>query len=392
MRRQSDTDTAPRQSSTDTARCQSNTAAQRVVLYTENDPLTLANGRMLAPVEVAFETYGELDTERANAVFLCHALTGDAHAAAPDGWWRALVGPGLAVDTERFFVICPNLLGGCSGTTGPSSPDPTTGSAYGLDFPPLAVTDLVAVHRRLLEHLEIETLHAAIGGSLGGMQILQWLLDAPGQIARAAIVAASSRLSAQNLAFSAATRHAILSDPAFHSGAYALYSTRPSRGLSTARRVGHITYLSEDSMERRFARPAEPDPAPAADAREWLNSRYPVETYLDHQAETFLARFDALSYLWLSRVMDGFDPFAAPQTRVDPASSALVLSFSSDWRFGVAHSRRITEGLRRRGAERVTEIEVESALGHDSFLLEVPGYQDTIARFLGNRLEPTPPR
>jgi len=376
----SSTPTAPRPPDTDT---DADTAApQRVVLYTEDDPLTLANGRALAPVQVAYETYGELDAERANAVFLCHALTGSAHAAAPDGWWRTLVGPGLAVDTERFFVICPNLLGGCAGTTGPSSTDPATGNAYGLDFPPLAVTDLVAVHRRLLEHLEIETLHAAIGGSLGGMQVLQWLLDAPGQIARAAIVAASSRLSAQNLAFSAATRHAILSDPAFHSGAYAHYSTRPSRGLSTARRVGHITYLAEDSMDARFARPAEPDPAPPADAREWLSSRYPVETYLDHQAETFLARFDALSYLWLSRVMDGFDPFAAPQTRVDPATRALVLSFSSDWRFGVAHSRRIAEGLRRRGAEHVAEIEIESALGHDSFLLEAPGYQDAIARFL----------
>jgi homoserine O-acetyltransferase/O-succinyltransferase len=374
----SSTPTAPRPPDTnaDTA------APQRVVLYTEDDPLILANGRALAPVQVVYETYGELDAERANAVFLCHALTGSAHAAAPDGWWRTLVGPGLAVDTERFFVICPNLLGGCSGTTGPSSTDPATGNAYGLDFPPLAVTDLVAVHRRLLEHLEIESLHAAIGGSLGGMQVLQWLLDAPGQIARAGIVAASSRLSAQNLAFSAATRHAILSDPAFHSGAYALYSTRPSRGLSTARRVGHITYLAEDSMDARFARPAEPDPAPAADAREWLSSRYPVETYLDHQAETFLARFDALSYLWLSRVMDGFDPFAAPQTDVDPATRALVLSFSSDWRFGVAHSRRIAEGLRRRGAEHVAEIEIESALGHDSFLLEVPGYQDAIARLL----------
>jgi homoserine O-acetyltransferase len=372
-------------SSTPTAPRQPDTAApQRVVLYTEDDPLTLANGRALAPVQIAYETYGELDGESANAVFLCHALTGNAHAGAPDGWWRALVGPGLAVDTERFFVICPNLLGGCSGTTGPSSRDPATGSAYGLDFPPLAVTDLVAVHRRLLEHLEIENLHAAIGGSLGGMQVLQWLLDAPGQIGRAAIVAASSRLSAQNLAFSAATRHAILSDPAFHSGAYAHYSTRPSRGLSTARRVGHITYLAEASMERRFARPAEPDPAPAADAREWLSSRYPVETYLDHQAETFLARFDALSYLWLSRVMDGFDPFAALRTHVDPATRALVLSFSSDWRFGVAHSRRIAEGLRRRGAEHVTELEIESALGHDSFLLEVPGYQDAVAEFLAD--------
>jgi homoserine O-acetyltransferase len=223
------------------------------------------------------------------------------------------------------------------------------------------------------------------------MQVLQWLLDAPGQIGRAAIVAASSRLSAQNLAFSAATRHAILSDPAFHSGAYAHYSTRPSRGLSTARRVGHITYLAESSMEARFARPSEPDPAPPADAREWLSSRYPVETYLDHQAETFLARFDALSYLWLSRVMDGFDPFAAPiapppsaSAPLDHAVQALVLSFSSDWRFGAAHSRRIAEGLRRHGVQHVTELEIESALGHDSFLLEVPGYQDAIAQFLAD--------
>jgi homoserine O-acetyltransferase len=378
-------------SSTDTTRRQSGAGAavdtaapRRVVLYTEDDPLTLANGRVLAPVEVAFETYGELDTERANAVFLCHALTGDAHAAAPDGWWHTLVGSGRPVDTDRFFVICPNLLGGCSGTTGPSRTDPATGRAYGLDFPPLAITDLVAVHRRLLAHLEIERLHAAIGGSLGGMQVLQWLLDAPGQLARAAIIAASSRLSAQNLAFSAATRHAILSDPAFHSGAYALYSTRPSRGLSTARRVGHITYLAETSMDSRFARPPEPDPAPPADAREWLGSRYPVETYLDHQADAFLARFDALSYLWLSRMMDGFDPFADRRARVDPATRALVLSFSSDWRFGAAHSRRIAEGLRQRGGAQVTEAEIQSARGHDSFLLTVPDYQETVARFLAD--------
>ena len=342
-------------------------------------------------MQVAYETYGELDAERANAVFLCHALTGSAHAAAPDGWWRTLVGPGLAVDTERFFVICPNLLGGCSGTTGPSSTDPATGNAYGLDFPPLAVTDLVAVHRRLLEHLEIETLHAAIGGSLGGMQVLQWLLDAPGQIARAAIVAASSRLSAQNLAFSAATRHAILSDPAFHSGAYALYSTRPSRGLSTARRVGHITYLAEDEhgcalrapggarsgAARRRARVAElalsrrdlPRPPGRDVPRALRRAQLPVA----------LARDGRL------RPVRGLDRTGADRERAGgarPAARALVLSFSSDWRFGVAHSRRIAEGLRRRGAEHVTELEVESALGHDSFLLEVPGYQDTIARFL----------
>jgi homoserine O-acetyltransferase len=358
--------------------------AQRVVLYTEEDPLRLANGRTLAPVEVAFETYGELDAERSNAVFVCHALSGDAHAAGPDGWWQTLVGPGLPVDTDRFFVVCPNLLGGCSGTTGPSSTDTATGHAYGLDFPPLAVTDLVAVHRRLLAHLGIERLHGAIGGSLGGMQVLQWLLDAPGQIARAAIVAASSRLSAQNLAFSAATRYAILNDPSFWSGAYALHGTSPSVGLSVARRIGHVTYLAEVNMEARFARPTEPDPAPPTDAAEWLSSRYPVETYLDHQAETFLARFDALSYLWLSRVMDGFDPFADPRGRIGPETRALVLSFSSDWRFDACHSRRIAEGLRGLGAGHVTEAKIDSELGHDSFLLTVPGYQEAVGRFLAD--------
>jgi homoserine O-acetyltransferase len=363
-------------------------AAQRVVLYTPDDPLVLANGRTLGPVRVAFETYGTLDAGRSNAVFLCHALTGDAHAAAPDGWWRALVGPGLPIDTDRFFVICPNLLGGCSGTTGPSSPDPLTGNAHGLQFPPLAVTDLVAVHRRLLAHFEIDTLYAALGGSLGGMQVLQWLLDAPGQIRRAAIRCASARLSAQNLAFSAATRHAIMTDPGFHGGAYARHETRPDAGLSTARRVGHITYLAAASMDTRFARAPEPAPAPPHSALEWLSSRYPVETYLDHQADTFLARFDALSYLWLSRVMDGFDPFADPRALVDPATRALVLSFSSDWRFGVEHSRGIAAGLRQRGCTQVTEAEIESSAGHDSFLLTVPGYQEAVARLLLDDLSP----
>jgi homoserine O-acetyltransferase len=357
-------------------------SAQRVVLYTEEDPLRLANGRTLGPVEVAYETYGELDSRRSNAIFVCHALSGDTHAAGPDGWWQTMVGPGQPVDTDRFFVICPNLLGGCSGTTGPASPDPATGNPYGLDFPPLAITDLVLVHRRLLAHLGIERLHGAIGGSLGGMQVLQWLLDAPGQIARAAIIAASSRLSAQNLAFSAATRYAILNDPGFHSGAYALSDTRPSTGLSVARRVGHVTYLAETNMEARFARPREPDPAPPANATEWLSSRYPVERYLDHQAESFLARFDALTYLWLSRVMDGFDPFADPGGRIDCAARPLVLSFSSDWRFDATHSRRIAEGLRRLGAAQVTEAEIDSELGHDSFLLTVPGYQEAVARFM----------
>ena len=355
--------------------------AQRVVLFDEDAPLQLACGRTLAPVEVQFETYGRLAPDASNAVFVCHALTGDAHAIAPDGWWREVVGPGLPVDTERFFVISPNLLGGCRGTTGPSSIDPRTGRPYGLRFPPITIRDLVAVHRRLLAHLGITRLHAALGGSLGGMQVLQWLLDAPEEIGRAGIICATSRLSAQNLAFSAAARYAILTDPGFAGGDYLVEGTRPDAGLATARRIGHITYLSEAGMARKFERPPEPDERPPADAAEWLGSRYPVETYLDHQAETFLARFDALSYLYLSRVMDSFDPFARPGT-LPPDVRALVLSFSSDWRFGPEHGARIAEELRARGARRVERVVVETDAGHDAFLLDVPGYQERLAEFL----------
>jgi len=355
--------------------------AQRVVLFDEDDPLRLACGRELAPVEVAFETYGRLDADASNAVFVCHALTGDAHAIAPDGWWRTLVGPGLPVDTERFFVICPNLLTGCKGTTGPASVDPRTGRPYGLGFPPIAMRDLVAVHRRLCEHLGVRRLHAGIGGSLGGMQVLQWLLDFPDEVARAALVCVSGRLSEQNLALSAAARGAILADPGFNDGQYAVAGTRPEVGLATARRLAHVTYLAESGMERKFRRPAEPDQAPPADAREWLASRYPVEHYLDHQAKIFLARFDALTYLYLSRVMDGFDPFAAPG-RVHPDLRALVLSFSSDWRFGPSHGVRIAEALRERGAGSVEWDVIETDAGHDAFLLDVLGYQERVAAFL----------
>ena len=217
------------------------------VLFTEEDPLLLACGRRLAPVEVAYTSVGPSDADE--VVLVCHALTGDAVSAGPNGWWSALIGPGLPVDTGRFRVITPNLLGGCAGTTGPSSIDPATGEPYGLDFPPLTVRDLVAVHRRLLEHLGVGRLHAAVGGSLGGMQVLQWLLEEPGRIARAALICSSARLSAQNLALSAAARYAILGDPAFASGEGA------ELGLSVARRLAHVTYLSQGGMARKFARP-----------------------------------------------------------------------------------------------------------------------------------------
>ena len=352
--------------------------AQRVVLATEAHPLALEHGARLDHVEVVYETWGELSPARDNAVFVCHALTGDAHAGGPGGWWANLIGPGRPLDTDRFFVVCPNLLGGCRGTTGPSSIDPATGRPWGLGFPLLTMADLVAVHRRLVAHLGIARLHAAVGGSLGGMQVLQWALDDPGAIGRSVVVAASSRLSAQNIAFSAVARDAIVRDPDFQDGAYVGTGRRPDRGLAVARRMAHITYVSEASLEAKFGRERLSDGPPrhATD--------FQVEAYLDHQAEVFLARFDALSYLYLTRVMDYFDPFADPDAAARAGSGGtrfLVVSFDSDWRFPTAQSRRLHEHLVAGGT--VSEhVEIASPWGHDSFLLEPAGYHDLVREFL----------
>jgi homoserine O-acetyltransferase/O-succinyltransferase len=301
-------------------------------------------------------------------VFVCHALTGDAHASGDGGWWESLVGPGKPVDTNRFFVISPNLLGGCKGTTGPCSEHPATGAPYGLDFPLFTMRDLVAVHRALLAHLGVERLFAAVGGSLGGMQVLQWALDFGDEIERAVCVCASSRLTAQNIAFSKVARHAILQDPDFDSGS--------PHGLSVSRMTAHITYLSERSMEEKFDRARRVDGAPMT-----MGSDFEVEHYLDHQAEIFLARFDARTYLYLSRVMDYFDAFADPNAGAATATDFLLVSFDHDWRFGTHHSARIAEELRARGVG-VRHEDVASTTGHDSFLLEIPAYHDAVRGFL----------
>jgi homoserine O-acetyltransferase len=304
---------------------------------------------------VAYETYGD---PSAPAVFVCHALTGDAQAAV---WWDTLVGPGRPVDTERFFVICPNLLGGCRGTTGPSSIDPASGEPYGLDFPLFSVRDLVTVHRALLEHLGVRRLHGAIGGSLGGMQVLQWALDHPAEIERGVLVCASARLTAQNVAFSKTARAAIR-----HDGA---------TGMAFARMMAHITYLSEQGMELKFGRQRR------GEGPMTMDSDFEVEHYLDHQAAIFLERFDPLTYLYLSRVMDYFDPFAEETSR--PDTRFLLVSFDSDWRFGTEHSRRLARELEGLGAD-VRHHDVESPWGHDSFLMDVPEYHAHVTAFLGS--------
>jgi homoserine O-acetyltransferase len=339
----------------------------------------LASGATLAPVEVAYETYGRLAPDASNVVFVCHALTGDAHAAGHHGdptrpgWWDVLIGPGKPLDTERLFVVCPNLLGGCKGTTGPSSTDPGTGRPYGLRFPHFEVADLVTVHRRLLEHLGITRVRAAIGGSLGGMQVLQWALDHPDDLEDGILVCASAKLSAQNIAFSAVARASIMMDEHFQGGDYYGTGSAPDVGLAVARMLAHITYVSEESLARKFGRRRR-------NGEPTFEIDFEVESYLHHQGTAFLERFDANSYLYLSRVMDYFDPFGDGRA-IDTRTRFLVISFDTDWRFPTAQSRVIADRLAWAGVD-VEAVEIPSPWGHDSFLLPVPGYLDVVARRL----------
>lgn len=359
-------------------------------VFGPQNPLHMASGARLDHVQVAYETYGTLNRDRSNAIYICHALTGDAHAAgfhagdARPGWWDNLIGPGKPVDTTRWFVVSSNILGGCQGTTGPSSIDPATGEPYALDFPLLAMSDFVETHRALARHLGIERFAAVIGGSLGGMQVLQWALSHPEDLDRALIFAASSRLTAQNIAFSAVGRQAIMRDPGFNEGLFLTRGTAPDRGLSVARMMAHITYLSEAAFQEKFGRSAQ-----EGELSPNFGIDFAVESYLEYQGQRFLSRFDPLSYLYLTRVMDYFDPFAQPDAlaalMADPVRF-LVVSFDTDWRFSTAHSRRIVRHLE--GARLPTSFrEIHSPWGHDSFLLKLDDYHATVAAFLERAAE-----
>jgi homoserine O-acetyltransferase len=323
-----------------------------VDLITLPEGLEFESGARVAPLEIAFATYGD---PAHPAVYICHALTGDAEAA---DWWDTLIGPGKAVDTDRFHVICANILGGCKGTTGPASTNPATGERYGLDFPLFTIRDMVTVHRALLRALGVPKLYAAVGGSLGGMQVLQWTLDHPDEIERAVLVCSTARLSAQNIAFSKVARHAILTHDA----------------MDVARMMAHITYVSDESLRRKFDRERK-----RPDATMTLTSDFQVEHYLDYQAKIFLERFDPQSYLYLSRVMDYYEPFA--EDGATPSTRYLLVSFDSDWRFGTEHSRYIAVKLAERGAD-VVHHEVVSPWGHDSFLMDVPEYHRLVYQAL----------
>jgi homoserine O-acetyltransferase len=350
------------------------------------EPLPLACGRVLADYELAYETYGTLDAERSNAVLVCHALNASHHVAGhyandPDniGWWDNMVGPGKPLDTERFFVIGVNNLGSCFGSTGPASPRPDTGQPWGADFPLVTVEDWVDAQARLADRLGIACFAAVMGGSLGGMQALDWAIRYPARIRHALVIAAAPNLSAQNIAFNEVARQAILTDPDFHDGHFDAFGTKPRRGLRVARMIGHITYLSDEQMEEKFGR----------ELREGLKfsfaPEFQIESYLRHQGEKFAEYYDANTYLRITKALDYFDPALATggdlQRALAPARCGfLVVAFTTDWRFSPARSREIVKALVDNDRA-VAYAEIVAPHGHDAFLLDNAQYLAVVGAY-----------
>lgn len=357
------------------------------------DELLLECGRTLAPITIAYETYGELNSDKSNCVMILHALTGDAHVAGlhrPDdakpGWWDNMVGPGKAFDTNKYFVLCSNIIGGCKGTTGPGSIDLSTGKPYGLNFPMVTIPDMVNAQKRLVDHLGITRLMCVVGGSMGGMQALQWAVAYPDMVRLAMPIATTARLSAQAIAFDAVGRHAIMTDPDFEDGDY-YGGPGPVRGLATARMIGHITYMSDMSMREKFGRGLQDKTSPDYD----FVTEFKVESYLNYRGASFVERFDANSYLYITKAMDYFDlaqPSGDLRKELAKAKAAfLVVSFSSDWLFPSYMSKEIVSALRRNNKD-VSYTEIQSDYGHDAFLVEV----DALSRLIVNFLEYADPR
>ncbi len=361
-----------------------------------DQPLTLASGDVLDQYDLVYETYGDLNPERSNAVLVCHALSGSHHAAGyhhpsdgKAGWWDSFIGPGRVIDTNRFHVVSSNNLGGCDGSTGPTTVNPATGKQYGPDFPIVTVDDWVASQARLADVLDISQWAAVIGGSLGGMQAMQWAIDYPDRIRHAIMIACAPKLSAQNIAFNEVARQAIRTDPDFYDGRYYERAVEPRRGLRLARMLGHITYLSDDLMSEKFGR----------DLREGkINFDYgvefQVESYLRYQADSFVGKFDANTYLLMTKVLDYFDPAAKTGGDLsaafrDVTADSLVISFTSDWRFASHRSREIVKALHDNDLN-VSYAEVKSHQGHDAFLLKIQQYIDVLGTYL-DRIASTHP-
>lgn len=367
---------------------QAETPSSKLARFPAGEPLELDSGVQLAPWQIAYETYGTLNADKSNAILVCHALTGDQYVASTNpvtgksGWWDLMVGPGKPVDTNHYFVVCANVLGGCLGTTGPASVNPETGAPYGLDLPVITIRDMVRAQARLVDHLGIDTLFTVIGGSMGGMQVLQWAASYPERVFAAVPIAAAARHTSQNIAFHEVGRQAIMADPNWRGGSYIEEDVRPTKGLAVARMAAHVTYMSDESLHQKFGRNLQ--------NRDRLtfgfDADFQIESYLRHQGMTFVDRFDANSYLYVTRAMDYFDlahefggslpaAFAGTKTRF------CVMSFTSDWLFPTSESRSVVKALNAAAAN-VSFVEIESDRGHDSFLLDVPEMFETIQGFM----------
>ena len=353
-------------------------------------PLEFECGKTLPAYDLAYETYGELNADASNAILICHALSGDQHAAGwhdmsdkRPGWWDVCIGPGKPFDTDRFFVVSLNNLGGCSGSTGPNSVNPETQKHYALDFPVPTVIDWVHSQKALADRLGIECWAAVAGGSLGGMQALQWAINYPDKLRHAIVIAAAAKLSAQNIAFNEVARQAILSDPAFNNGDYYDVGV-PRRGLMLARMLGHITYLSDAAMREKFGRKMQKEGGEAEFA--FQVPEFQVQSYLQYQGKSFVDRFDANTYLMMTKALDYFDP-AAPFDNDLAAAVAktkagfMVASFSTDWRFSPERSREIVADLLR-ARKNVSYVEIDAHQGHDSFLVNVPEYLQALQSYV----------
>jgi len=351
-------------------------------------PITLECGRILPSYDLVYETYGELNDSASNAILICHALSGDHHAAGyhsiedkKPGWWDTAIGPGKAIDTNKFYVVSVNNLGSCKGSTGPTSINPETNKAYGPDFPFVTVSDWVNSQAVLADKLNIQQWAAVIGGSLGAMQAMQWAISLPERLRHVLIIASAPKLSAQNIAFNEVARTAIKSDPDFHDGHYAEHNTLPRQGLGLARMLGHITYLSDEAMGEKFGRELRHDTIHYD-----YDVEFQIESYLRYQSSNFVERFDANTYLLMTKALDYFDPakefnddLAATVANIQAQS--LVVSFTSDWRFSPARSQEIVDALLSAG-KHVTYAEIEAHQGHDAFLMPIPRYIDIMQTYM----------
>lgn len=349
----------------------------------------LDSGATLSPVNVGYETYGTLNEERSNAILICHALTGDQYVASQHpitgkpGWWERIVGPGKLIDTDKYFVICSNVLGSCLGTTGPWEVDPATGKPWGIDFPVITIRDMVKVQAGLLDYLGVKNLFAVIGGSMGGMQVLEWLTTFPERLHSAVVLASAARHTAQNIAFHEVGRQAVMADPNWHDGRYYDHARKPDKGLAVARMTAHITYLSEDALTKKFGRNLQ-----SRDAVTFgFDADFQVESYLRYQGSTFVDRFDANSYLYITRAMDYLDIAGRHDGRLADAFRAAahvrccVISFSSDWLYPTEENKSVVHAMNAAGVP-VSFADITSPHGHDAFLLEEPEMDQMLEGFI----------